>query len=625
MSNLRLSLRTKLLGLAGVLLAFMAIIAITGIQSLSSVDDHAEDMYVNSTQPLEQLGIARAKANENRALLNNHLLNNHTDGLSAAGQKEIEDQIAANDATVEESLAKVEPTLQTAKGKAAFASIESNLAGYRQLRGRILELSDRVRPGMGAERIDALVQEAVELNLTQAVPTFKKAAAGFDQLFDSKVALAEAEHHNVQAVYASKRTLAIVLLVLALALGIAASLWIARGITRTVDVVLERLSMLRDHCITGLNNAVSAMAHGDLTVEVIPVTPEIEKAPADEIGDVARAVNDIRERTIATVGSYNEARDSLRELIGQTAATAQTLSAASQQMATTSEEAGRAVGEIATAVGDVAQGAERQVRMVDSAKRATEEMVSSTQSSAQNAQQTAEVAQQAREVAEQGAGAVAQASEAMGAVRDSSLRATEAIRDLGSKSEQIGGIVETITGIAEQTNLLALNAAIEAARAGEQGRGFAVVAEEVRKLAEESQQAAASIASLITEIQAETGKAVEVVEDGARRTEDGVQTVEQARESFLQISESVQDMNSRVEQIAAAIQQIAAGSSQMQQDMTEVAAVAEESSASTEQVSASTQQTSASTEQIAASAQELARNAEELDRVVGRFTLASEA
>ena len=78
------------------------------------------------------------------------------------------------------------------------------------------------------------------------------------------------------------------------------------------------------------------------------------------------------------------------------------------------------------------------------------------------------------------------------------------IHALGAKSEQIGGIVETITGIAGQTNLLALNAAIEAARAGEQGRGFAVVAEEVRKLAEESQQAAERSPTLIAEIQTET-------------------------------------------------------------------------------------------------------------------------
>jgi methyl-accepting chemotaxis protein len=202
------------------------------------------------------------------------------------------------------------------------------------------------------------------------------------------------------------------------------------------------------------------------------------------------------------------------------------------------------------------------------------------------------------------------------------VQATEAIRELGAKSERIEGIVATITGIAEQTNLLALNAAIEAARAGEQGRGFAVVAEEVRKLAEESKNAAASIATLIAETRAETTRAVAVVADGASRTQDGVATVEQAREAFLTLGASVQDMNGRVEQIAAAIEQIASSSQQVQADMTEVAAVAEQSSASTQQVSASTQQTSASTQQIAASAQDLARTAEQLEQLVGQFTIA---
>jgi methyl-accepting chemotaxis protein len=193
----------------------------------------------------------------------------------------------------------------------------------------------------------------------------------------------------------------------------------------------------------------------------------------------------------------------------------------------------------------------------------------------------------------------------MNAVRQASAAVEQAMESLAARSEQIGSIVETITGIAGQTNLLALNAAIEAARAGEQGKGFAVVAEEVRKLAEESQTAAASIAGLIQEIQNETQAAVAVVADGARRSESGVEVVEQARDAFARIGASVEDVTSRIGDISTA--------------MNEVAAVAEQSSASTEEVSASTEETSASTQEIAASAQELARTAEELEALVSRF------
>jgi methyl-accepting chemotaxis protein len=405
-----------------------------------------------------------------------------------------------------------------------------------------------------------------------------------------------------------------------LAAGIA--LLTTRRIVRPLEVVVERLGMLRDLCVTGLNAGLGALAQGDLTVTAEPRTPPIEDPADDEVGDVARAFNEIRAKTVESLRAYTESRTRLAALIGDVAASAGTVSAASQQMATTSEEAGRAVVEIATAVGEVAQGAERQVRAVEQARRATEEVATAGALSAGHARETTAAAQVARQVAEEGAGAVALATEAMGAVREGAQDAGRAIRDLGAKSERIGGIVATITGIAEQTNLLALNAAIEAARAGEHGRGFAVVADEVRKLAEESRAAAASISALVAEIQDGTAHAVAVVEDGARRTEDGAATVEQAREAFLTLGASVQDMNGRVDQIAAAIEQIAASSSQVQGDMTEVAAVAEQSSASSEQVSASTQQTSASTQQIAASAQELARTAEHLERLVGQFSLA---
>jgi methyl-accepting chemotaxis protein len=209
----------------------------------------------------------------------------------------------------------------------------------------------------------------------------------------------------------------------------------------------------------------------------------------------------------------------------------------------------------------------------------------------------------------------------MNLVRDTSESAAAAIRELGAKSEEVGGIITTITGIAQQTNLLALNAAIEAARAGEQGRGFAVVAEEVRKLAEESQQAASSIADLITAIQADTNATIELVASGAEATGEGVATVEAAQETFLQIGTSVDDVTHHATEIIAAVERVAESARRVQAEITESAAAAEEASASTEEVSASTQETSASAQEIAASASELSSISDELRQLVGRFTV----
>jgi methyl-accepting chemotaxis protein len=326
--------------------------------------------------------------------------------------------------------------------------------------------------------------------------------------------------------------------------------------------------------LKSMAGAAEKIAEGDLTVEVEP------KSERDALGNA-----------FATMIAK------LRSIVGEVTQTAGLMSSASQQMAATSLEAGRAVGEIASAVAGVAEGAERQVRVVEQARSSTAE--------------TSQSAEQAASLARQGVEAAERVDEAMRSVRDSSGAASSTIEQLAAKSDQIGGIVDTITGIAGQTNLLALNAAIEAARAGEQGRGFAVVAEEVRKLAEESQRAAQSISDLIADIQAETARAVEVVEEGARRTEDGVETVAFARQAFDAIGSAVEGIRVRIQQIADAT--------------ADVASVAEQTSASTEQVSASTQQTSSSTEQIAASAQELAQTSEELDRLVRFFKTAATA
>ena len=406
-----------------------------------------------------------------------------------------------------------------------------------------------------------------------------------------------------------------------LLLAVALAFLITRTITRPLAALVQRLRSLNDHCLEALNGGLLAVANGDLTKGAEPMTTPVDVIGNDEVADLGRTFNEMLGKAQGGLESYNAMRGQLAAMVGELSGSAGTVSSASQQLTATSEETSRAVTEIATAIGEVAQGAETQVRRVSEVRDAMTEAVDAVAASARSAAEATGVAGQARETAEQGVAAVEQASAAMTSVQANSRDAARAITELADKSHRIGEFIATITGIAEQTNLLALNAAIEAARAGEQGRGFAVVAEEVRKLAEESQEAAATISGLVQEIQSDTARTVRVVEDGVTRTEEGAETVAQARLAFEAIGGAVGDMTARIEQIAAAAQQISAATDKVSDDIGGVATVAESSSAIAEEVSASTEQTSASAQEISASAQELSSTAQTLEQLVGRFRL----
>ena len=468
------------------------------------------------------------------------------------------------------------------------------------------------------ENVDSLVKEVIDYKMKmtgQLVPAVKEYYAA---------TRAQRDAVNTAEIVESKRIQAISL---AITFNSEAQsvkrniLNLAEADERIVAETVEALSAAARQAIlfAGLVGA-AALVIGILLSIVLPralrrpLKNLAEGAALYSQGDLTRTIGIASKDEIGEVGAaMNRMQEHLKSLVLNIRQNSELLSRAADQLGTNVDQSAESANSVAEAISAVAAGADNQNKTI-------EKVMDSVARSAEDARRmTGQAAEAAESKAENGEMAAERAVKQMDQIEETVEHSAAVVAKLGTMSQEIGHIVETISDIAGQTNLLALNAAIEAARAGESGKGFSVVAEEVRKLAEQSDQAAQQIAGLIAGIQAETENAVAAMAVGTQEVRTGAEVVRTAGQSFQEIRTLVAAVSEQVRIINESFASLAQGNTQILQAMNDLKSIGDTAAQQTQNVSAATQEQSAAMQEIASAGHELTKFAEELQQAVNQF------
>lgn len=350
-------------------------------------------------------------------------------------------------------------------------------------------------------------------------------------LMDTQQRLAHEDQHSAFIQMA-------VLTALALVIGLLASVVISRQITAPLALTVD---------------LARRIAKGDLTVQA-------RSARKDELGDLQNAMQEMAQNLNTLVQGIGNG-------VTQISTSAEKLSAMSEQ---------------------TSAGVRQQKSEVDQVATAMHEMASTVQEVARNTTDASAAATLADQQARHGSTVVKQATVQISELAMAIEELGGAMSVLTQDSEQIGKVIDVIKAVAEQTNLLALNAAIEAARAGEQGRGFAVVADEVRSLAQRTQDSTKEIEALIVTLQQGTQAAATLMTSSRERTLDTVVLAQKAELAITEINQSIGTIQEMSLQISAAAEQQSAVADEINRSIVSVRDVADQSAVASEESAAAT-------------------------------------
>lgn len=555
-----MKVKTKIIAGYVAISVFILIIAAVSLVGLKQVRSDYQDIIDSSDATVITLREIQyyitGQANDER-------------GLLLTGGSEFKGEIQDKSDKVKQRIDKLKPIMSSPREKELLAQLDDEHTKFTRINMRVI---DNYNQGK--------VAEAQQLSFGEGRKLRKELTISYNEVV--KIQEEEAAGNRTSADTYSNRINLIVLIaaVLMVLLGTIFGFALSNSIVKPITKITED------------------MKSGKLDFAALTTTN-------DEVGTLTR--------------EFGNMVTKLRQMVLSVQTTAEQVASSSEQLTASAEQSAEAANQVAIAITEVATGAADQLTAVDHTRDTVNRINDGLQQVTVKINNMSDSSNKTANAANDGRSTVETAISQMNKIDQAVSNSSRVVIKLGERSNEIGQIVDTISGIAGQTNLLALNAAIEAARAGEHGRGFAVVAEEVRKLAEQSEESAKQIAALIGEIQMETNNAVQAMTEGTNEVKVGTAVVASAGESFTEITTLVNEVSRQVNEISITTRQLAAGSQEIVASVNKMEEVTKNTVGQTQTVSASTEEQSASMEEIAAGSQNLAKMAEQLKTTIRAF------